>query len=377
MARVISGTMASILSPKKRDIDYTLDLVFSDEDFHFATSPLTAVNGHNYTNELERKVGEIRQTLEAPTDQVSVSIQNKDRVLGQHVATYWQKWRKAEAVLGRYYYQVGDDGERTGTNEWIEMFRGAVQQPNADDEFVTFGIVPDTTSPGQIVCSRTLNPTCGFVFKDPATCAYSGGETACNHHLRSKLGCYGRTNTQHFGGMEHNYNPDAGIPGSGGNPVGGGFDCPRIDQYVLVRADLDRVIAKMAGFVTEDDWLWHPVLRCFYKVKYAQLLKRLKIWELVTAFGAVGYSSGRHPIIRTYRDSIGTPIERLKARGSVLAVGGEELIDTRAVIVRDTGETGDVMWFEMDAPTVGEKIYCYGDNPEKLIACHNNKQLPI
>ncbi len=221
MARDLSGTMDDILAAGKRDIDWTIDITADDDEFHFATSPLTAVNDNDYTNDLET-VSQIRQTLEGPTDQVSIGIQNKDRVLGQHVADNLDKWRKANAVVGRNYYEMGDDGVRTGTSEWFEMFRGAVQQPNVDDLQVTFDIVPDTVSPGQIVCSRTEAPACPFVFKDPRTCAYAGVETLCDHHLKSSGGCDGRNNSEHFGGTEHRYNPDAAPPGTGGNDGSGG-----------------------------------------------------------------------------------------------------------------------------------------------------------
>jgi hypothetical protein len=45
------------------------------------------------------------------------------------------------------YYEV-INGLRTGVSEWIEMFRGTVQQPNADDLQVTFDVIPDTIAPG-------------------------------------------------------------------------------------------------------------------------------------------------------------------------------------------------------------------------------------
>jgi hypothetical protein len=80
---------------------------------------------------------------------------------------------------------------------------------------VTFDVIPDTIAPGEIVVEHTTSELpCGWLFKDPKTCAYTGVETVCDHHLKSD--CTRYANTHHFGGMEHNYNPDLSIPGTGG-----------------------------------------------------------------------------------------------------------------------------------------------------------------
>jgi hypothetical protein len=131
--------------PDTRDIDWTIELTFPDvTGFKFATSPMTISRG-TFTNDLET-ISEIRQTLDAAVDRVTVGIQNKDRVIGLDVAANWRKWRNCEAVIGRVYYE--DRRYKTGVSEWIEMFRGTVQQPNADDLQVTFDVIPDTIAPG-------------------------------------------------------------------------------------------------------------------------------------------------------------------------------------------------------------------------------------
>jgi hypothetical protein len=376
MGRPFTGSLATICaSGTKRDIDFTLDITFPDASvFHYATSPLTAVHGFNYTNALE-DVGEQRQTIEGPVDRVAIGLQNKDRVLSQHLAVNWQIWRTANAVLGRYYYQINAAGQRTGTNVWMQMFQGAVQKPNADDLKMTFDLIPDTTSPGQIICNRTEAANCGFRFKDALTCSYSGGLTTCNHQLKSTGGCDGRNNSQHFGGTEHRYQPDTSVPGTGGaiDPPFHPPTCPRIDQFVRVRGDGDVPITKMAGFVTEDDWLWHPLLRRFFKVRHAELVRDQPIWECVTSNGAVGYSSFRHPVIRNVSDASGLAVSRINAGQSVLT--DIELQSQKAFVAysADTKARGDVVRFEMDTDIEAEKIYCYGDSPKKMIDCHNNK----
>lgn len=369
MGRSLSTTMQNILASSGRSIDYTLDLTFPDAtSYKFATSPLSIAKG-DYTNDLE-SISEIRQTIEAPVDRVAIGIQNKDRVLGLHVAANWRLWRKCDVTIGRYC--------TSGIlAEWVEMFRGTVQQPNADDLQVTFDLVPDTVAPGQIVCNLNLSPNCPSLFKDAKTCAYIGGLTTCNHHLKSPGGCDGRANSHHFAGMEHRYNPDTSTPGSGGNDGSGGPrqpPCPRLDQFVLVRGVDGRPMTKMVCFFTTDDFLWHPITRKFRRTKTARVVHDQPIWELLAGNGAAGYSSFSHRVLWYLEHANGERVDRFRPHDRLLTVINEELVDSYSTLSRDTGERGDVMFIEMEPEPGEENIYCAGDSPEKLIACHNNKE---
>lgn len=370
MGRVLSANMNTILAASGRKIDYTLDLTFPDAtSFKFATAPLVIPVKGTFTNDVET-VSEIRQTLESPNDRVSQGLQNKDRVLGLDIAANWQLWRKAEAVIGRLYRDV--DG--LGLSEWIEMFRGSVQQPNANDLQVTFEVIHDTLTPGEIVANRNLAPQCPSVYKDPKTCASTSLLPTCNHDLKSSGGCDGRANSHRYAGMAHRYNPDLSVPGTGGNTGGGGGIigyCPRLDQFVRVRGKDGLPVPKMVCFVTEEDWLWHPIQRTFHRIKSLRIIRNVAIWELVTQFGAVGYSSASHPIIRDAADVKGLPIGKMQKQMNVLGLDGVDLVKTKCLIAQNTGEFGDVMNIEME----DGKIYCWGDAEDKMIACHNSKPL--
>lgn len=376
MGRTLSSTLDQILAGATRDIDWTVELTFPDETgFKFATSPLVFSRG-TFTNDLE-EVSEIRQTLEAAVDRVSLAIQNKDRVLGLHIAANWQKWRNCQAVIGRMYYEVAG-GQRTGVQEWIETFRGTVQQPVPDDLQVAFDVIPDTVAPGEIVAAHNLNLPCGWLFKDPKTCAYTGPETVCDHHLKSD--CTKYANTHHFGGMESNQNPDATVPGSGGDPTGGGdggggdrIPCPRKDQFVRIKGADGRIATCRAAQLTTDKYLWHPIKQKFVKVRSTEIIPDQPIWEIVAANGAVGYSSHRHPVLWFREHATGARVDGFRTGDPVLTVIGDELDDSKTVISTDTGERDDVVWIEIDSDDETDKIYCYGDSPEKLIACHNLK----
>lgn len=369
MARTISGTLAGILAGK-RDLDYTLDLIFSDQSFYFATSPIASLNGRTYTNDLATP-SEIKNTLEAPTDGVGISLQNLDRVLGQHLATYWQKWRTAEAILGRNYYALNANNERTGTTAYVEMFRGAVEQPNADDSVVTFTLIPDTISPGQIVCVRTCGKACPHKYKGPV-CGYAGGEATCNHCLVSPAGCDGRLNAHRFGGTEHRYDSAVSIPGTGGNPDIIEYiepPCPRLDQFVDVRGPDGHKLSKMVCFFTGDDWLWDPIRQDFFPTKRAYVVKDQPIWEIITANGAVGYSSFSHHVMPNEEHLTGVVAETLTAFDEILSDIDGDVLPSHATTSRATGETGDVMFIEM----VDGHHYAAGNSPSKKIVAHNVK----
>jgi hypothetical protein len=374
MGRPLSTTMQNILAASRRSIDSTLQLTFPDSTvFRFASAPVT-VGGNVFTNDLE-SVSEMRHSLETSIDSVSVAIQNKDRVLGLHVAQYWQKWRNAEVVIGRQY----KDKDGLGLTDWIEVFRGAVQRPNANDQQVTFDIYIDTVTPGQIVCNHTLALPCFWRFKDPKTCAYTGLLTTCNHLLKSPGGCDGRANTHHFGGMEHRYSPDSTEPGTTGNtdpgtigPIGQG-PCPRLDQYVKVKGPDGEPIAKMVCFFTEEDELWQPIVRRFRKTKSATIIRDQPIWELIASNGAVSYSSFSHRLIRELLDEKGTPAEKLTFGNVLLTEIRDRLELSHLSMSIDSGERADVMRIEMECEEDEENIYCAGDSPEKMYVCHNSK----
>lgn len=374
MGQTLSTTMQAILADQDRKITKTLDVIFPDAtSFRFATGPnnLNIAGRGVYTNDLEH-VGDINRTIESPVNSVSIGIQNKDRVLGLHVATYWQKWRTAEAVVGRFY-RGGPDYALT---EWNERFRGVVQRPNADDFQVTFDLIPDTVSPGLIVAIRSLAPNCPWKYKDARTCGSTTSRLVCNHLLKSVEGCDGDDNAHHFGGMEHRANPDVSIPGTGGNEDPGPINppCPREDQYVRVRGEDGKPTPKMVCFFTADDWLWNPVRKKFYPTRSATIVRDQPIWELLANTGAVGYSSFRHPVLWYQEHRTGEPVEKFKAGDPVLGVIKKRLANMQAVLSQPTGERGNVMRIEMDAPTDEEKVYCYGDSPDKMIVCHNSKE---
>ncbi len=360
MSRAISSDLQTILDAPTREIDWTLDVTFPTiTRLRVATAPLV-LSSNTYTNDLE-EVSEIRQTIEAPTDRVKCGLQNKDDVLGLHVANNLAEWQKAEAVVNRVY-------RSGGLQVVFEMFRGAVQQPSATDFQVSFEILADTIAPGQIVCTRTLGLACPFLFKDAKTCGYSGSETTCNHNLKSKAGCDGLGNAHDYGGTEHRYNPDTSAPGTGGNPPGGPTGCPRLDQFILIEGHGEKPVAKRVEFLTVKDRLFHPITKTFHAIKSLEIIENVAIFETVAANGARSYSSESHKLIRDRSDDLGQVVTEFKNGTPLLTLINGELKESK-FIIGCTFDYGDVLKIEM----LAGHIYASGNLPEKLIAAHNSK----
>lgn len=372
MGRNFPANLQTILGGA-HDAHWLLDLTFPTRPAqYFASKPMSYL-GNTYSNKLT-SVRELRQTLEAPLDRVSIELANHDTLLGKDWYQYQDEWAQAVAILRRQY-----TGQ--GLTETIIFFNGAVYQPNVQDTKFTTSLIPDVIAAGRIVCSRTLSQLCQYKFKDAKTCGYSGGLTTCNRQLESSGGCDGRANSFHFGGMEHRYNPDITVPGTGGNTDpggggggvgtgGGGGYCPRHDQFVLARGAAGDIVAKFAGQLTTEDWLWNPVSGEFHKMRSIERAIE-QIWKLELWNGAHVYASRDHRVIEGFRDSTGKKLCSFREGEFVLAVTNETARQTRVTEARNTYTEGQVIKIELE----DGHIYCAGGDSLRLIAAHNRKPL--
>lgn len=363
MARVLSTDLQTILAGDVREIVWTVDITFPTiAPLSLASEPIDITKG-TYSNDLN-DTSEIRLTTENPVDRVSLAFQNVDSILGQHVADNLTEWQAAEAVVGRLY-------RGSGLEEWVPMFKGVVSQPDVNDLQVTFDVLSDLIAPGPIVCNRTLAPPCGFKFKDTSTCGYSGIAAACNHHLKSKLGCDGLGNSHRFGGMESRYNPDASVPGSGNNNPnggGGGGGCPRLDQWVLVEKN-NEAFAKRVSDLTLVDRLFNPTDQIFHPIRSLAVIRDVSIWEIVSKSGHRSLSSATHKLLRDSGDRSGQRVTFFWFGDSVLCLTGRQPSESRISFARQIPGLGDVLRIEM----ASGHIYAAGSEPDKLIVAHNTK----
>jgi hypothetical protein len=72
-------------------------------------------------------------------------------------------------------------------------------------------------------------------------------------------------------------------------------------------------------------------------------------------------------------DRKGLRVDRCRANDRALTVLDEDLAVSRLALSHYTNESGDVMRIEMEKEPGEENIYCSGDSPEKMFACHNSK----
>lgn len=368
MPRDYPTNLQNIYTSGLYEIDYYMTITFPNLAPYFVATKVYNDGKEDFSNDVE-SVKQLRQTLENATDQVGVELQNADGALGLSIATNYLEWQSAQVEIYRIY---ADASLNNYADSVAFFFGGAMQQPQESDTVVKFDVISDTIAKGGIVCSRTLSPPCPFKFGDAKTCGYTGAETACNHKLKSKAGCDGRGNTHHFGGTEDRYPPQSSVPGTGGNdgtPIGIG-DCPRTDQYILIKSKTGGLSTKRAAFISDKDYLYNPREKKFQKVSSAKLIKNVPIRMISTTCGARCYSSGTHPLIKDFDDRTGIRAEEIKRYDSLIAVdpaGKETQTCAESNINTDAG---DVVRIEMEAG----HIYAAGSDPTRLLECHNAKQ---
>lgn len=172
--------------------------------------------------------------------------------------------------------------------------------------------------------------------------------------------------------------PDPG-PGGGGDPgPGGGGDptppfpggCPRLDQWVRM-FDGSKLISTQVADLQLGQRLWNPLTQQLQEIIHLEDLPDTPIWRIETSTGAVGFSSASHPIIRSRKDSIGTRVDLLKNGNSCLVDEMPNIIHSTVRLITPIG-FGIVKLITL----AGDRIYSYGDNPNQMIVCHNNKPAP-
>lgn len=366
--RTVSPQLSALLALGSCNTQTTLAIYpKTGPNLYFATDAVT-ISGQAYQPHLIR-TDVIRQSILVPTDRVRVQIQNVDRAIGAVIAA--ETLTRAEAVVGRLYRNENKPSEA----EWVELFRGESVPVEINESAAVIEVVSDLVAAGYCVGNWTLASNCQFVFKDPATCGYTGAETTCNKRRKSVDGCSGRNNEHRFGGMEYPVLQASTAP-SGGGSSGGGWtpgNCPREDQLVPVRSG-DGIELKTAGTLTLDDELYNPLDGWFYPIKELTRHESTPIWQVTASNGVVGFSSGSHPIFPHRDHGLGVRVDSVNAGDDVLLADwtNRRLYQYRIADARIVGH-GTVIRIEMD----GGHVYGYAhDDGEFLIVCHNAKQVP-
>lgn len=366
MARTVPTGLQPLLDLPSCETQTTLDLYLADtSEIHVATAALASVaidtGTVDYTADL-RKVTELKQTVLTPPDRGTCLIQNVDKVFGGIVAS--ESLIKAAAIVGRYYR----DPAGVESPKWVELFRGEAFPLSVTESEVQLEVLGDMVAGGYCVAKWTLAEPCQFIFKDAATCGYSGSETACNKKRKSPAGCLGRANSHHFGGMEF---PDSQFPtpiGPGPGDQGGHHNCPRLDQFVLVRGAHGVPVPKIVRALDLDDLLFNPLNGTFHEIKSLTIVPNEPIWRLATESGAVCYSSFTHLVLWYRQHATGEMAANFVQGDPVLTWSGR-LLDDATADARYCGRQENVLRIEM----ADGHIYCAGNDPAKMIVAHNAK----
>lgn len=365
MGRELPTGLQELLDLSSCNTQTTVSFIpVSGSPLHFATDDFTT-GGNDYTSDLQ-KTDEIRQSIFAATDRVSVIIQNIDKAIGGVIAA--ETLAKAEAIIGRYHRNE----QTMAAGVWVELFRGMAVPLEVSEAEARIEVINDLAAAGYCIGAWTLAENCQFVYKHPTTCGSTTPRIECNKKRKSLHGCEGDANEHRFGGMEF---PDvqAAEPPSGGDDGGGATHppyCPQRDQWTLVRGRSGMPVAKRVEDLLLKDLIFNPIWRTFHAIKRLRIIAFQPIWKVSATNGARGYSSFTHPLLATAEDRTGLAAAKLAAGDPILTTFSEHLQERRIAESMDTGRLGEVIFIEME----DGHIYCYGDRPNgPWIVCHNSK----
>lgn len=151
---------------------------------YLATAGIT-YQGVTYTGTL-KGFSAIRHSLNRAADEVELTIRNEELGPGLEFLFYLDALNGAEARVGRYWWQdANKDYHKV-------LLVGRVSITGITDTEIKLKIVSDFYSNVNVGATRSLTRECGFKFRDPLTCGYSGAELKCNKLLNSADGCLGR-----------------------------------------------------------------------------------------------------------------------------------------------------------------------------------------
>jgi len=370
VGRDVSTDLQNLLDLPSCKTQTTLDLILTDTtQIHVATEALTDVDSIgadiDYADDL-RRTNDLKQSVFAPPNRVTASIQNVDKAFGiDHITA--ESLIKAEAIVGRYF--VDESGVLPSV--WVELFRGEARPTQLTETAVEIEVLNDLSASGYCVGDWTLAENCQFIYKHAGTCGSASVRATCNKKRRSKAGCSGDDNEHHFGGMEF---PDVQTPSV---PTGGDPEppdpptCPRTDQYVLIEGPDGNAIATLAEHVTQDTLLFNPVKGTFHRIRSVRIVRDQPIWMILAEGGIECFSSRTHRIIGSSDDASGSRIDLLGRGDDVLTYSTNLLMRTKAIAVHEAGEIDDVVMIEME----DGHIYCAGDDGKRFVVCHNAKPI--
>jgi hypothetical protein len=212
MPRTLSATLEQILPAyKRRD---TLDIYLNNGTVLHLSRGKVKRGADSYQNWI-RSVDELRGSIEASIDRITITCQNVSSELGFDLASDLRLLDYALADYGRQYISLRNPSL---VEDIPQVFRGVLANAETDEQNITFELIVDYESLGSIVASRALSPRCWWTYKSGIECNSTSDEPTCP---QTRTACTKRGVEHEFGGWEAFVEPVNSPPGGGGNDDGG------------------------------------------------------------------------------------------------------------------------------------------------------------
>lgn len=200
---------------RRRD---SLDLYLNDgEALHLSRGAITRGN-IEYKNWI-RSIEEMRTSIDAGVDRVTVNCQNVDSLLGFNLASNLRLLDYATADVGKQYQSMTNPAL---VEDIPQLFRSVLANAEAGEKTISFEVIADYESLGSIIASRSLSPLSPWrslngieVTQTPVVANPKTREDFIKNGVEWE-----------FGGWEFFEEPSSNLPGAGGNDggTGGGID---------------------------------------------------------------------------------------------------------------------------------------------------------
>lgn len=316
MGRSISGSLAAVLALEGAETYSTLRIIFkSGAEARYSTFEVTNVDAGGLFLAGLISTGELQQSTNQTANRIRVEIQNIDKAAG--ILAAGETFAGSTAILGRLFRATGQ------SDFWEEMFRGEAIVVELTEETLELEIVSDLIAAGYSIASKSLAPRCQFVYKDPATCGYSGPVRTCSKSRKGPLGCQAHDSPAddfRFGGFEYPDIQPAEFSSGGGGGGGWGGGCFPAGTLVLM-GNYDfkpieeiRVGEAVISFNARGELNVNPVVTVFQHLRHSSELIEIDYdLALTPEHKILAGPAGKQEFIAARELEPGTIVHRLTA----------------------------------------------------------------
>lgn len=196
---------------RRRD---TLVLYLSDDSTLYLSRGNVTRGLIAYNNAIS-SVDDLRTSIESSIDRITINCQNVDSLLGFQLASNLRLLDYAVAEYGRIYQSLRNPSL---LEDIPQMFRAVLANAEVNETRMSFEVIVDYESLGSIIASRSLSPLSAWRGLNGIEVTAAGTVT----NPKTRLDFIANGKEYEFGGWEFFEEPASNLPGTGGNPGGGG-----------------------------------------------------------------------------------------------------------------------------------------------------------